>query len=374
MSQIPTLHLGTRKGLLTLTRGDGGWKVARHSHLGAPVAYAAEDPRNGTLWACLDHGHWGQKLERSRDGGATWEKVAAPAYPDDATIKMGFPGAETRNEVPATLRYLWSFAPGGMDQPGRIYFGTEPGGLFRSDDDGESFHLVEGLWNHPSRLDGWFGGGRDQPGIHSICVNPHDSRHLYVGISCAGVFESRDDGATWHPANTGLRADFLPEPAAETGHDPHCLVMCTGAPNVMWQQNHCGIFRTQDGGASWKMVSEKGRAPHFGFAIAADPRNPGVAWVVPGHSDEVRTAIDGALVAYRTDDGGETWLPLRNGLPQENAYDIVLRHALDQSEDFVAFGSTTGNVYLSENRGESWLCLGTNFPPVYSVRFGIAGS
>ncbi|MGV3720327.1 MAG: WD40/YVTN/BNR-like repeat-containing protein [Actinomycetota bacterium] len=364
-----TLHLGTRKGLLTLQRGAEGWRVARHSHVGTPVAYAATDPRTGTLWACLDHGHWGQKLERSRDGGETWEKVASPAYPEDARMMMGFPGSESHKEVPATLRYLWCFTAGGADQPGRIYFGTEPGGLFRSDDDGDTFHLVKGLWDHPSRLTGWFGGGRDTPGIHSICVDPHDSTHLYVGISCAGVFESKDDGATWQVRNKGLQADFLPDPGTEIGHDPHFLTLCEDAPQVMWQQNHCGIFRSQDGGQSWSKISQAGGPAHFGFPIAADPRNPSVAWVVPAQSDEHRLSVNGALCVCRTNDGGETWPALRNGLPQESSYDIVFRHALDQAGDRVAFGSTTGNVYLSDDRGENWQSLGHHFPPIYSARF-----
>jgi len=364
------IHLGTRKGLMTLERADDGWRLARHSHRGTPVAYAGSDPRTATLWACLDHGHWGQKLERSRDGGETWEKVSSPAYPEGATMMTGFPGHESHKAVPATLRYLWCFAPGGADQPGRIYFGTEPGGLFRSDDDGETFQLVEGLWNHPSRMEHWFGGGRDNPGIHSICVDPTDSKHVYVGISCAGVFETTDDGATWHARNKGLRADFLPDPEAEIGHDPHFLAMCEGTPSVLWQQNHCGIFRTEDGGANWTKISQEGGPAHFGFAIASDAADAGVAWVVPAQSDEIRISVDGALCVSRTEDGGGTWTSLTAGLPQRESYDIVFRHALDQAGDRVVFGSTTGNVYLSEDRGESWQALANHFPPIYSVRFG----
>lgn len=164
-SASKTLLLGTRKGLLCLERQGEGWGVTREAYLGIPVTYATVDPHTEVLWACVGHGHWGSKLYRSRDMGVTWEEVPAPQYPD---------GAEIRPGQPATLSYLWLLQPGGADQPGRLYLGTEPGGLFQSDDGGDSFYLVEGLWNHPSRMESWFGGGRDEPGIHSVVLDPRD--------------------------------------------------------------------------------------------------------------------------------------------------------------------------------------------------------
>lgn len=363
-----TLVLGTRKGVLLFRRGRQGWTLFRQAKLGTPIAYAAADPRTGTLWACIDHGHWGQKLERSPDLGETWEPADTPKYPDDAEYLTGYPGAEEKTPQPATLQYLWVLVPGPSDQPGRLYAGTVPGGLFRSDDNGDSFHLVQGLWNHSSRAQ-WFGGGKDNPGIHSLVVDPRDSNHVYIGISCAGVFETTDGGHTWEPRNRGLKATFLPNPEAEIGHDPHYLAMCAARPEVLWQQNHCGIFRTESGGREWRQVSAPDQPAHFGFPIAADVENPEVAWVVPEASDEQRVAINGALCVCRTDDSGKSWTAFRSGLPQEQCYDLVLRHALDVSGDTLAFATTTGNVYVSEDRGESWSCLGNHFPPVYSVRF-----
>jgi len=352
------LILGTRKGLLQLEKHGGRWQVVRQSFIGDPIAYSMYDPRNGMLWACIDTGHWGQKLQRSKDWGETWEEVATPQYPEGAEISEG---------TPATLRYLWTMAPGGDDRPERLYIGTEPGGLFRSDDGGESFQLVEGLWNHPSRP-GWFGGGRDYAGIHSIIVDPRDSRRVLTGISCAGVFETTDDGATWRPINKGLKADFLPDPDAEVGQDPHLVVASPTDPDRLWQQNHCGIFRSIDGGQNWEKVSQKDGPANFGFAIAVDQRAPDTAWVVPAESDARRTTINGALCVSRTEDGGATWTDLREGLPQSACYDVVFRHALDVSGDMVAFGSTTGNTFISENRGDSWTEVGGYFPPIYSVR------
>jgi photosystem II stability/assembly factor-like uncharacterized protein len=362
-----TLLLGTRKGLMTLERGSGGWKVAQMSQVGTPIAYGVKDPRTGVLWASLDYGHWGCKLQRSRDNGATWEEVAPPKYPEDAVAYVGWD--TEKKEKPATLKYMWVLQPGGADEPEVFYIGTEPGGLFKTEDGGDTWSLVRGLWDHPSRPKHWFGGGRDEPGIHSILVDPRDSRRILVGISCAGVFETLDGGETWTPRNVGLRADFLPDPNVEVGHDPHFVHWCALAPDVLWQQNHCGLFRSTDGARSWRFISQEGGPAHFGFAIAADPRNPSTAWVVPAVSDEKRIAIDGALCVCRTEDGGETWAALREGLPQENCYDLTFRHALDASGDRIAFGTTSGNLFLSEDRGDTWECLGNYFPLIYSVRF-----
>jgi photosystem II stability/assembly factor-like uncharacterized protein len=355
---MSTLILGTHKGLLLFDTDD--CEIKQEFHAGVPVSYAAVDPRTGVLWAGMDHGHWGQKLHFSNDMGATWEEVPAPAYPE---------GAEITDGKPATLSYVWIIAPGGKDQPERVYIGTEPGGLFQSDDGGNSFHIVEGLWNHPSRKEHWFGGGRDYPGLCSIIVDPRDSDHVFVGISVGGVFETTDGGKTWEPRNKGMIACYLPDPHAEVGHDPHFVVASPSNPDVMWQQNHCGVFRTTDGARTWENVSQSGGPVHFGFAIAADEKDSDVAWVIPAVSDEKRVAIDRALVVCRTDDGGKTWKQFRSGLPQTNCYDLVFRHALDVKGDKLAFGTTNGNVYLSEDRGESWRCLGTAFAPVYSVRF-----
>jgi len=364
-----TLFLGTRKGLFTLRREAHGWRTAAVAHAGIPIAYACRDPRTGTLWAAQDNGHWGQKLHRSRDGGATWELVPSPKYPEDAVMLDRMSDWENPKEVPATLRYLWVIQPGHPSQPDRLYLGTEPGGLFRSDDGGDTWELDRALWDHPSRRQ-WFGGGRDYAGIHSVIVDPRDPTHVYVGISCAGVFETTDDGAAWEPRSKGMLADFLPDPTTEIGQDPHFVVACPAAPDVLWTQHHCGVFRSTDGARSWQAVSTRGETAHFGFAVAVDPADPETAWVVPATSDEQRIAVHDALCVCRTTDGGRTWEALRAGLPQSGCYDIVFRHGLDLSGDRLAFGSTTGNVFVSEDRGDSWTCLGNHFPPVYSVRFG----
>lgn len=211
--------------------------------------------------------------------------------------------------------------------------------------------------------------GDSTPGIHSIVVDPKNSRRVMIGISCAGVLETTDDGRTWQGRNKGLLATFLPKPDIEWGHDTHFLALCQAKPDHVWQQNHCGIFYSNDGAKTWKMVSKEGQTAHFGFPICVDENDGETAWVVPGKSDMARMAIDGALCVCRTEDGGKTWKEFRKGLPQSNAYDTVYRHAFDLAGKRLAFGSTTGNAYVSDDRGSSWKSLGANFPPIYSVRF-----
>ena len=352
------LLVGTRKGLLVYTQNGQGWKVESDHFMGIPVAMVFHDDRQGHWWAALDHGHWGIKLHRSRDGGASWQEIKAPEYPADTYMK---------EDVPANLRYIWAFAKVG-DNGDAIYIGTEPGGLFRFDGN-DTFEFLPGLWNVPHRLTQWFGGGRDYPGLHSIVVDPRNSDHLYVGISVGGVYESHDAGVSWKAKNQGLRADYLPDPQAEVGHDPHLLVTCQSRPDVLWQQNHCGIFRSVNGSESWEDVSDPNGPANFGFAVAVDQENPDRAWVAPGVSDEIRVAVDKSLCIARTDDGGQHWTYMREGLPQENCYDIVYRHALIASGQDVIFGTTTGNLFASADDGETWAPVSHHLAMVYSLAF-----
>lgn len=211
--------------------------------------------------------------------------------------------------------------------------------------------------------------GEFVPGIHSIVVDPRDPDRILVGVSCAGVIGTTDGGKTWQGMNKGMLNDYLPNPEADWGHDPHFVAQCPGDPDRLWQQNHSGVFTSADAGRTWKRISNKDLAVHFGFPVASDDTDGKTAWVVPAVGDDQRMAVKGGLFVARTQDGGTSWEMLREGLPQENAYDVVYRHALDARGDRVCFGSTTGNVYVSENRGESWRCVGNNLPPIHSVRF-----
>lgn len=352
-----TLLIGTRKGLVVARKKKQSWQIESVYFDAIPVSIAYADERNGTWWACLDHGHWGVKLHRSTDEGQHWEELPPPAYPAHLEMKEG---------IPAVTRYLWAMHHGGYAHPNRLWIGTEPGGLFKSEDGGNKFQLVEPFWHHPSRPE-WFGGGKDYAGIHSIVIDPRNEDRILVGISCAGVFETLDAGRSWTVRNEGLKADFLPDPKASIGHDPHMLLAAPSNPDILWQQNHCGIFRSTNGAVSWQEVSEKEGPANFGFALSIAEDNPNQAWVAPAVSDVHRVAIDKALCICRTDDGGQSWTAFRKGLPQSFAFDIVYRHALISSGDEVIFGTTTGNLFYSEDRGESWQTISHHLPMVLSL-------
>ncbi len=359
-SSKTTLLLGTRKGLIVYKKDASGWKYHKEYFDGIPISYAIGDKDQKHWWACEDHGHWGCKLQKSQDQGNTWEELTAPKYNETDEVKDG---------VPASLKYMWVLQPQVNDDLDHVLIGTEPGGLFESKDAGKNFNLVNGLWDHPTRKEQWFGGGRDNPGIHSIVIDKNDGQHQYVGISCAGVFETTDGGVNWVPRNKGLKADFLPDPNSEIGQDPHFLVAHEKNQNIMWQQNHCGIFKSEDGGKLWHEISEPNGPANFGFVITLDEDDAQTAWVVPAVSDEKRLAIDRKLVVCRTKDGGKSWEKLTSGLPQQACYDIVYRHGMDITGNTLAFGTTTGNLFLSENKGEDWDCINHYLPMIYSVRF-----
>jgi hypothetical protein len=355
------LHVATRKGLFLLRRGASGWAVARVSFLGDPVSVALEDPRDGTLYAALALGHFGVKVHRSEDGGRSWTEVAAPAFP--AGLADGPEG-----KAPS-VQQVWALAAGA---PGTLWAGTIPAALFRSDDQGASWALHRPLWDRPERRT-WMGGGYDQPGLHSICVDPRDPGRLACGISTGGVWVTADGGATWACRADGMYAEYMPP---ERRHDPnaqdvHRVVQCPAAPEVLWAQHHNGVFRTVDGGRRWTEVTAI-RPAKFGFSVAVHPRDPETAWFVPGVKDECRVPVDGALAVARTRDGGRTFDVLREGLPQAHAYDLVYRHALavDAAGAGLAMGSTTGNLWASDDAGARWAMISAHLPPIHQVAFG----
>ena len=363
-------HVATRKGLFTLDRGHSGWLIARASFTGDNCTLVMHDPRNGDLIATLNHGHFGVKMHRSRDGGVTWTEIAAPKYPEkpaDYVPKVPLEG----KAADWSLKLVWALAPGGSGEPGVLWCGTLPGGLFRSENNGDSWELNRPLWDDPLR-EQWFGGGADHPGIHSICVDPRDARHVILGVSSGGVWITRDGGRTWQPGGRGMRAEYMPperqfEPNVQ---DAHMVAQCPANPDTLWVQHHNGIFRSTDAAASWSEITDV-KPSVFGFPVAVHPADHNTAWFIPAVKDEKRYPADGRVVVNRTRDGGRTFETLTRGLPQEHAYDLVFRHALDVDEtgDRLAFGSTTGSLWMSENGGDSWQTLSSNLPPIYAVRF-----
>jgi photosystem II stability/assembly factor-like uncharacterized protein len=358
-----TLHLGTRKGLFTIRDG----ALERVSFLGTPVT--AVLPRDGSLWAAVGHGHFGAKLHRSRDGGATWEEVAAPKWPpkpadaDDRDPMRGTPW-------PWSLDQIWTLEsdPRGEDA---LWCGTIPGGLFHSPDGGASWRLIRSLWDRPERKQ-WFGGGYDFAGIHSICVDPRDPRRVLAGVSIGGAWRTDDGGESWSVSSQGMVNVYMPPDRREdpVAQDPHRIVQCAGAPEVFWCQHHNGVFRSTDGARRWSEVIIKPSS--FGFAVAVHPRDGDTAWFVPAIKDEQRVPVEGALVVTRTRDGGKSFETLRSGLPQKDAYHLIYRHGLTVADDArtLAMGSTTGALWVSGDSGDSWSAWSRDLPPVYCVRFG----
>lgn len=356
-------YISTRKGLFELSREGGRWEFGPVHFLGDPVTIALPDARDGSLYAALNLGHFGVKLHRRDGGSETWTELTAPAYPPKPE------GSE--DKVDWATKLIWSLEAGGPDQAGLLWAGTLPGGLFRSSDRGESWQLVRSLWDVPQRSD-WFGGGYDVPGIHSICVDPRDSRKLLVGVSCGGAWRSEDGGESWAISATGMRADYMPPELSENEavQDPHRIVRSNGQPDVLWCQHHNGIWRSETDGRTWQEIRE---APvsRFGFAVATHPQDGNTAWFVPAVADQRRIPVDAALAVMRTTDGGKSFDVLRAGLPQEHCYDLVYRHGLAVADDgrTLLMGSTTGGVWLSENGGDSWQTVSTSLPPVYAVCF-----
>ncbi|TCW84348.1 sialidase [Burkholderia sp. SRS-46] len=373
------LLVATRKGLFVLqTDGNGGWTLGAPHFAGEPVSMVLPDPRDGTLYAALNLGHFGVKLHRQRAGKTDWEACAVPVYPpqpSDDAAKASTDNASTPTPSPPapawSLQQIWSLETGGPDEPGALWAGTIPGGLFRSDDGGDTWTLNRALWDRPERRE-WFGGGYDAPGIHSVMVDPRDSRHVSIGVSCGGVWQTDDGGATWRVTADGMEADYMPpERRGEANvQDPHRVVQCAAHPDVLWTQHHCAIFRSTDGAAHWHRIDAQPSS--FGFAVAVHPREPDTAWFVPAVKDECRIPVNGAFVVTRTRDGGRTFERFSNGLPAAPAYDLVYRHglAIDDSGTRLAMGSTTGGLWTSGDGGESWHLVSAHLPPVYCVRFG----
>lgn len=355
--------LSTRKGLFELRRAGAQWEVGERHFLGEPVSIALHDERDGALYAALNLGHFGVKLHRRDPGSATWTEIAAPAYP----LKP----ADSTDTVEWKNKLIWSLEAGGQDQPGVLWAGTLPGGLFRSNDRGASWELVRSLWDVPQRSE-WFGGGYDVPGIHSISVDPRNSAHVLVGVSCGGVWRTEDGGESWTISATGMRADYMPPELNENEavQDPHRIVRSAGSPDRLWCQHHNGMWQSQDGGRHWQELTDV-PVSNFGFAVAVHPRDGNIAWFAPAEADQRRIPVDTALAVTRTTDGGKSFTVLRAGLPQKQCYDLVYRHGLAISNDGASLlmASTTGGVWVSDDAGDSWQTISTTMPPVYAACF-----
>ena len=350
----------THKGLFTFVREGEAWREQEQAFLGDSVTMFLEDDRDGSWYAALDLGHFGVKLHR-REPGGEWVEVGVPVYPE---------ADDSDKETAASLKEIWCLEPGDVTQEGRLWAGTIPGGLFVSDDCGDTWQLVESLWGRPERLE-WFGGGKDEAGIHSICRDPRDSNRLLVGVSCGGVWVTGDGGESWEVQADGMHAEYMPPErhADPIIQDVHRLVQWEGSPESLWIQHHNAIYRSRDGAASWQSITSADLPSVFGFAVVVHPQDPETAWFVPAIKDECRVPLEGRFVVARTRDGGESFELFDSGLPAAPAYDIVFRHGLviDETGEVLVLGSSTGGLWASEDAGESWQVVSANLPQVYCV-------
>jgi hypothetical protein len=363
------IYAGTRKGLFAIDRKRSGWEVTQAALLGDPISVLLPEP-DGVVTVAQALGHFGVKLKRSTDAAETFDERPVPVYPEKPDgLEDLDPMRKT--PIPWDLKTIWSLESGGADRSNELWAGTIPGGLFHSADHGDSWQLVDSLWHHDGRKQ-WMGGGADYPGIHSVCVDPRDSNTVRIGVSCGGVWATYDRGETWGVEGVGLRADYAPPEFAKepNGQDAHRVVQCRQAPDTVWIQHHNGIFLSRDAGKTCDEITDVDPSV-FGFAVVVHPADPDSAWFVPGRKDEFRYPVDGKLVVTRTRDGGKTFEKLSNGLPQQHAYDLVYRHGMDidASGDLIAFGSTTGNLFVSDDQGDRWECVSHTLPPIYCVRF-----
>jgi photosystem II stability/assembly factor-like uncharacterized protein len=347
------LIAGTDKGLLVYTKAHDKWILKDIHFIGLPIGYFHNDERNKTWWIAVNHKHWGPKLYKSKNQGESFEEVASPKFNQDSN---------------QSVKSIWTISHGENDDSNTFYIGVEPAAIFRTSDGGQNFEELKGLSSHPSRSS-WQGGGKgsNNPFLHTILVDEEDKTHLTVGISSAGVFQSFNAGQTWEPTNKGLEAFFLPESDVIVGHDPHALKIPKSNLNVVWQQNHCGIYRSEDKGKSWKNVTDKNGFANYGFAIVQSNENDQTAWVIPAQSDHMRIPHDCKLAVYQTKDGGESWHALTNGLPQNGAFDLILRAGFDGKGTNLSFGSNNGNLYFSADEGENWEVVSQNLSAIRSV-------
>lgn len=356
------LMVGTMKGAFLFTSDPERrrWRMDGPHFPGEEVYALALDTRNGgsKLWAAPGSAFWGTTLRRSDDLGATWSGK------DERTVK--FP-----EDSGLSLQRIWHIRPGPADDPDRMWLGVEPTCLFESRDGGDSWAPVDGFLKHEHR-ERWTPGNGGLC-MHTIVPHPSDPDRMLVAFSTGGVYGTTDGGATWSPRNNGVRAEFLPDKHPEFGQCVHKVVHHPAHPDRLFLQNHWGLYRSDDWANSWQDIAN-GVPSDFGFAMGMHPHDPDTVYIVPLESDMFRCTPEAKMRVYRTNDAGRSWEPLTEGLPQEGAYETVLRDALDTDTADPAgvyFGTRSGHVYASADEGDSWSLVHEGLPPVVCVKAAV---
>mgnify|MGYP003862624875 CR=1 FL=1 len=358
--------VGTKKGAFVLTSDAmrmkwgvegplfAGWEM--YHVKGSPV-----DPDR--LYASQCSGWFGQMIQRSNDGGKSWEPV------DNKFVYDGIPGTHQwfdGTQHPWEFKRVWHLEPS-LTDPDMVYAGVEDAAMFRTTDGGASWHEMSGLRNHNTGPQ--WSPGAGGLGLHTILIDPTNPQRIFIAISAAGAFRTEDGGTTWKPINKGLRSQYIPDPDAEIGHCVHRIALHPSRPNVLFMQKHWDVMRSDDAGDSWHEVS--GNLPtDFGFVVDVHAHEPETIYVVPIKSDSEHFPVDGKLQVYRSKTGGNEWEALTSGLPQENCYVNVLRDAMavDSMDSCgIYFGTTGGQVYASADSGDTWNAIVRDLPAVLSV-------
>lgn len=362
MTRSVLLAIGTRKGLWLATSRDDrlSWAISGPHHAMAEVYAVAIDGRTAIprLLASVTSPHFGPSVVISDDLGESWRETdhAPIAFPPDTG---------------AALNRVWQLTPGPVNQPDVVYAGTEPSALFRSTDGGASFELVRGLWEHPHR-ERW-APGYGGMAVHTVLPHPTRPECLTIAMSTGGVYRTEDGGDHWRASNQGIRAYFLPDQYPEFGQCVHKVAFHPDRPEQLFAQNHHGVYRSDDGGATWISIAD-GLPSDFGFPIVVHPHRPGVVYALPLSADSRRFPPEGKCRIYRSDDAGETWTALTTGLPQADFWSTVLRDAFCADNGDPAglyFGSRSGEVYASRDEGDSWQRITQHLPDVLCVRAAV---
>jgi photosystem II stability/assembly factor-like uncharacterized protein len=365
MRQVRVL-VGTRKGgfVLRSSAGRRRWTIDGPHFGGWEIFHMEASPADpDRLYAALWTGWHGTVIQRSNDGGRTWEPVGNQfAYADSQTIHQGFEG----EPKPWQFKRVWHLEPlaNGAET---VYAGVEDASLFRSPDGGTTWEELPALRRHPTGS-AWQPGAGGM-GLHTIVFDPTNGDRMFVAISAAGVFRSDDAGRTWRTANKGLRAEYTPDPEPEAGYCVHKIALHPSRPGTLFMQKHYGVYRSDDAGGTWNKIS--GNLPvDFGFPIAVHAHEPETVYVIPITSDSEHYPPQGALRVWRSRKGDGEWEPLTKGLPQQHCYVNVLREAtaVDRLDPCgIYFGTTGGQVYASQDDGDSWRAIATHLPAVLSV-------
>ena len=371
---------GTRKGGFIFSSDEGRkeWDMSDIHFKGWNVMHVILDPRDKRLHAAVVHDVYGPSTHFSDDIGSNWTQARiSPSFKQASasgrplTTPEEARDPESAKETPEKVNKVWNIAPGRIDEPGVLYAGIEPAALFKSIDHGNTWILNESLYDHPHRSE-WFPGAGGL-GLHTIILDPINKMRMYVAISTGGCYHTPDGGETWQARNNNVRADFLPEKFPEFGQCVHKMTLHPSRPEVLYQQNHCGVYRSDNYADSWVDIGEGKLPSRFGFPIVVHPHDPESIYVVLEESDDYRLSVGGQFAVWRSNDSGASWTRLTQGLP-ERAHLVVLREAMavDTMESAgIYVGTSTGQIFYSRDNGDSWNLLADYLPPVLSLETAV---